>query len=515
MATASSSGEPSRSGSDEHELADYGYRQELRRSLSLWSVFALGFATISPVVGIYAVVQLGFVFAGPAWIWAVLIAFVGQLLVATVYAQLASQFPMTGGVYQWVRRLAGPKLGWLTGWVYLVAAIASLSTVAYLGGVWMKALVGDTSDNAGGTVLYGAVFLVVALGINLLGVNPVKHFLSAGIIAEGVASIGVSLLLLVFFMHNDIGVLFRTLGAEANSGGSMFTGILTCLAVAGWAFLGFDATTQVAEEAHDPRRTVPRAMLRSFLFVGITVLLSGTAVTLSLRDPARAVTGTIADPVLSSVTEAFGGWSEKPFIGVVLVAFFACAISIQTYIGRMVFSFARDEQIPFSAPLSRIGKKEIPHVSLIATAVLAGLGLLLGLNGNAAATLISFGSGGFYIVFLIVAAVALWARLTRRWDPSRGSFGLARLGLTVNVLAVVWLLFEVVNVAWPRTELAPAGGTWVQVWAVILVFSVIIVVGLGYMAVRRPHRRPMVSTVRATPTSTVAAASASEGRSDR
>lgn len=472
---------------DETELLEYGYKQELKRSLSAWSVFALGFATISPVVGIYAVVQLGFVFAGPMWIWAVLIAFVGQFLVATVYAQLSSQFPMTGGVYQWVRRLAGPKLGWMTGWVYLAAAIASLSTVAYLGGVWMKALVGDASDSAGGLVLYGAIFLVVALGINLLGVNPVKHFLSAGIVAEGVASIGVSLLLLLFFMHNDIGTLFQTLGAQENSGGSMLSGILTCLAVAGWAFLGFDATTQVAEEAHEPRRTVPRAMLRSFLFVGITVLLSGTAVTLSLKDPARAVTGEVGDPVLASVTEAFGGWIEKPFIVVVLIAFFACAISIQTYIGRMVFSFARDKQVPFSKPLSRIGKKEIPHVALITTAVLAGAGLLLGLNGNAAATLISFGSGGFYIVFLIVAAVALWARLTRRWDPDRGSFKPGRFGLVINVLAVVWLVFEVVNVAWPRVELAPVDGTWVQIWAVILVFSALIVIGLVYLAVRKPH----------------------------
>lgn len=472
---------------DALELADYGYQQELKRSLSLWSVFALGFATISPVVGIYAVVQLGFTFAGPLWLWAVLIAFVGQFFVATVYAQLASQFPMTGGVYQWVRRLAGPRLGWMTGWVYLAAAIASLSTVAYLGGVWMKALVGDTADNAGGLVLYCAIFLVVALGINLLGVNPVKHFLSAGIVAEGVASIVVSLLLIVFFMHNDLGTLFSTLGAEANAGGSVFSGFLVCLAVAGWAFLGFDATTQVAEEAHEPRRTVPRAMLRSFLFVGITVLLSGTAVTLSLQDPARAVNGELADPVLASITEAFGGWSEKPFIVVVLIAFFACAISIQTYIGRMVYSFARDRQIPFAKPLSRIGKKEIPHVSLVTTAVLAGAGLLLGLNGNAAATLISFGSGGFYIVFLIVASVALWARLTGRWDPSRGSFRLGRFGLVVNVIAVIWLLFEVVNVAWPRVELAPVDGTWVQVWAVILVFSVLIVIGLIYLAVKKPH----------------------------
>jgi amino acid transporter len=436
--------------SDEHELAEYGYKQELKRTLSPWAVFALGFATISPVVGLYAVVQLGFVFSGPSWIWAVLVAFIGQLFVATVYAQLSSQFPITGGVYQWVRRLVGPKLGWMTGWVYLAAAVASLSTVAYLGGDWLKALFGDESDSPGTLVLYGVVFLAVALVINLLGVNPVKHFLSAGIIAEGVASIGISLLLLLFFIHNDFSILFETLRAGDSSAGSVFAGFLTCLAVAGWAFLGFDATTQVAEESREPRRTVPHAILRSFIFVGATVLLSGTAVTVSLNDPERAVTGEIEDPVLSSVTEAFGGWSEKPFIVIVLVAFFACAISIQTYIGRMVYSFARDKQLPFSRPLSKIGRMEIPHVSLITTALLAAAGLLLGLNGNAAATLISFGSGGFYIVFFIVAAVALWARLTGRWDPDLGAFRLRGIGLPINVLAVLWLAFEVINVAWPR-----------------------------------------------------------------
>ncbi|NYJ68232.1 amino acid transporter [Pseudoclavibacter chungangensis] len=331
------------------------------------------------------------------------------------------------------------------------------------------------------------MFLLLALGVNLLGVNPVKHFLSAGIIAEAVASIGFSVLLLLFFMRNNPVVLFQTLGAEDTSSGSAFLGFLTCLAVAGWAFLGFDATTQVAEEAKSPRQTVPRALLRSFLFVGATVLLSGVAVTLALENPERAVNGEVVDPVLASVVESFGSWIEKPFVVVVLIAFLACAVSIQTYIGRMVFSFARDRQLPFSRQLSRIGKADIPHVSLIATAALAALGLLLGLNGNAAATLISFGSGGFYIVFLIVAVVALRARLTGTWDPRRGAFVPGRFGLAINILAVVWLVFEVINIAWPRVELAPIDGTWVQVWAVVLVFSVLTVIGLLYLVIRKPH----------------------------
>lgn len=474
---------------DAGELAEYGYQQELRRTLSAWAVFAIGFATISPVVGIYAVVQLGFVFAGPAWIWAVVVAFLGQLLVAVVYAELSSQFPVTGGVYQWVRHLAGPRLGWLVGWIYLAAAIASLTTVAYLGASWLYLLFADGTPSTALHVVLGVVFVAVALGINLLGVNPVKHFLNAGIIAEGVASIAVSLFLLVFAHHNGFSTLFHTLGAESASGGSATAGFLTCVAVAGWAFLGFDATTQVAEETEQPRRNVPRALMRAYLFVAFTVLLTGLAVTLALERPGDAVSGTLTDPVFEAVTAGLGGWSEKPFTVVVLIAFFACAISIQTYIGRAVYAFARDRQLPFSSALSTVGPRQIPYASLIATAVLGALGLLLGLNGNAAATLIAFGSGGFYFVFLAVAVVALIARLTGRWNPAGGHVRLGRAGLAVNILAVLWLLFEAVNIAWPRTELAPPGGSWVQVWAVVLVFSVLFVLGLAYVLAAKPHTR--------------------------
>ncbi|MGW0877189.1 APC family permease [Streptomyces sp. NPDC002740] len=474
---------------DAGELASYGYEQELKRSLSAWSVFAIGFATISPVVGIYAVVQLGFLFSGPAWIWAVVVAFLGQLLVASVYAELSSQFPVTGGVYQWVRRLAGPRLGWLVGWLYLASAVASLTTVAYLGAGWLYMLFSDGAMSATSHVLLGVVFVAVALGINLLGVNPVKRFLDAGIIAEGVASIAVSLVLLVFARHNGFGILFDTLGAGTASGGSVTAGFLTCLAVAGWAFLGFDATTQVAEETEQPRRSVPRALMRAYLFVAFTVLLTGVAVTLALPQPRQAVSGEIVDPVFTAVTDGLGDWAEKPFILVVLIAFFACAISIQTYIGRAVYAFARDRQLPFSPALATVGARQIPWVSLVVTAVLAALGLLLGLNGNAAATLISFGSGGFYFIFLTVAVVALAARLTGRWQPSSGHLHLGRAGLVVNVLAVVWLLFESVNIAWPRTELAPVDGSWIQVWAVVLVFSALFIIGLVYIAVAKPHTR--------------------------
>ena len=136
-----------RQNADEHLLHSHGYDQQLHRGLSLWSSFSVGFATVSPVVGIYSVMSLGAMNAGPSWVWIVPLCLALQLLVALVYAELASQYPLAGGCYQWVKRLAGDRWAWFTGFMYLASALASLTTVAYLGGFWLWLLAtGETSE---------------------------------------------------------------------------------------------------------------------------------------------------------------------------------------------------------------------------------------------------------------------------------------------------------------------------------------------------------------------------------
>ena len=79
-------------------------------SLHIFDNVALGFAGISPVVGLYAVVLVGTLVAGPAWVWVLPVALAGQCLLLAVYAELASEFPIAGGAYQWSRRLIGGAL---------------------------------------------------------------------------------------------------------------------------------------------------------------------------------------------------------------------------------------------------------------------------------------------------------------------------------------------------------------------------------------------------------------------
>ncbi|MDF9906711.1 APC family permease [Pseudomonas laurylsulfatiphila] len=487
---------PSRQNADENLLHSQGYAQELHRGLSLWSSFSVGFATVSPVVGIYSVMSLGAVSAGPSWVWIVPLCLALQLLVALVYAELASQYPLAGGCYQWVKRLAGDRWAWFTGFMYLASALASLTTVAYLGGFWLWLFFTGEPPSANAQVFCGAVLLLVGLGVNLFGINPLKHFVNAGIVAEAIASIGIGVLLLLFFRNHSLSLLFEGLPATGNADGSYFSGFLTAMAVGGWAFLGFDACSQVSEETADARTSTPRAILRSMILVGLTVMLTAFAVTLSYTNTAGMVSGQIIDPVTPAVVDAFGAWSERPFVGIVLVAFIACVVSVQTYIGRAVFGMARDSILPASALLRQVDKRKVPFAAMVFSTLFASFGLALGLNATAVGTLIAFGSGGFFVVFLIVVSCALLARLSGRWKPEPGVFSLGRWGLLVNVVAFVWLVFEAINVAWPRESLAPPGAPWFQVWAVILVFSVLAVLGLLYMVWAKPYLRTATPQLR-------------------
>src|SRR5215207_10151838 len=145
---------------DAQRLHELGYEQELRRGLRIFDSVALGFATISPVVGLYAVVLVGMVVAGAAWVWVLPVALAGQCLLMTVYAELAGKWPLANGAYQWTRRLIGPRYGWFTGWAALCAYAVANTTIAYLGAPWTLTLLGIT-PTPGAIVLTGALLVLV------------------------------------------------------------------------------------------------------------------------------------------------------------------------------------------------------------------------------------------------------------------------------------------------------------------------------------------------------------------
>lgn len=132
--------------------------ETLNRSLSLWNSLTIGFATVSPVAGLYAIIGVQTVVTGGGWFGALALCLVMQMLVATVYAELSSQIPIAGGAYKWARQLGGATTGKYAGVIYVSSTIAMLTTTAYTGGVWLALFFGFESGGGLTLVMWGAIF---------------------------------------------------------------------------------------------------------------------------------------------------------------------------------------------------------------------------------------------------------------------------------------------------------------------------------------------------------------------
>src|SRR3712207_4369222 len=112
---------------DGEHLAGFGYRQQLDRSIGRFSSFAAGVSYISILTGTFQLFYFGFGAGGPAYVWSWPVVFVGQLMVALCFAELAARFPVAGSLYNWTKRLGGPTTSWMAGWMMLAASIVTLS----------------------------------------------------------------------------------------------------------------------------------------------------------------------------------------------------------------------------------------------------------------------------------------------------------------------------------------------------------------------------------------------------
>src|SRR2546430_8319126 len=123
--------ENSQNVSEDQILQRFGYRQEYKRELRRFASFAIGFSFISITTGIFTTYGAVLNWGGLLGIWTWPIVTVGQLLVALIFAALASRMPLAGYSYQWMSRLANPKVGWLIGWVSFVFLIVDVVAVDY------------------------------------------------------------------------------------------------------------------------------------------------------------------------------------------------------------------------------------------------------------------------------------------------------------------------------------------------------------------------------------------------
>lgn len=459
-----------RAGSPDTDISRFGYEQTLRRGFNLWSVFALAFAFISPIVALYGIFALSFAAGGPAFWWGFLVVLVGQMLVALVFAEMASVWPLAGGVYQWSRQIMGNGFGWFAGWAYMWTLVIAMSAVAYGAAGFLAPIFGIRDPSPFTLVLFALGVAAFGTLANTVGRGILKIMVSLSIAAEIIGSLVIGTVLLLFYRENSLSVIFDAFGT-AGGGSYLFGPFLAAIAFIGWAFVGFESAGSMAEEVEDPGRDVPRAVLLSLVCVALVVMYAGLAIILAIPDIGEVVAGNVGDPITDTLATKLGVGISTPLFVVIVVGFLASFMALQASVSRVIFSFARDRALPASGFLGRLSTEDrLPiNAILLSAGITAALFLLA--NSDIYATLVSFTTGGFYVAFFFPLLAALSARLSGRWRPGRFSIG--RAGLVINVLAIAWVAFEIVNIAWPRTPDLP----WYQNYGVAIMVLALGVLG--------------------------------------
>jgi urea carboxylase system permease len=490
--------EPSASSADAAELAGFGYRQELHRSMGRYASFAAGFSFISVLTTVFQFFAFGYSFGGAAFFWTWPAVLVGQLLVAACFAELAARYPISGAIYQWSTRLSTPTFGWFAGWIMVigqvvVVAAAALALQVVLPAIWsgFQILGGDpspvTATGAANAALLGVILLVITTVVNLLDNRVMSAVNRIGVTAE---IIGAALIILLLFTHTERGpgVTLHT-GGQGGAIGALLVGSFT----AAYVLIGFDSAGEMSEETRAPRRTAPRTILTALASAGVLgglLLLGGLLAAPSMTD------GRLATEGLSYVlTSSLGDGVGKALLVDVTVAITVATLAIQTAGSRMLFSMARDGVLPFSARLAKVSPRTgMPAGPVLAVGVAAALLCLLNLVSPDA--FLAIGTtciAMLYIAYAMVTGPLLFRRLRGGLPADVGTdesgrplFSLGRWGVPVNALALVYGAVMTVNLSWPRAAVYdPAGGHWYFQWFTVLFVGATVVVGVAYRRYRR------------------------------
>jgi amino acid transporter len=468
--------------SDAEVLSALGYDQEFDRRMSLWSNFALGFLYLSPLVGVFSLFAIGLTNAGPPSIWWIVIVACGQLLVALVFGEIVSQYPLAGGVYQWARRLRSGRYAWLTSWIYIAGLIIGITTTSLFSAIFVASLFGFESTR-GTTILCALVVMLIGLALNCVGTRALSRISSTALAAELTGVVVVGLVLLLFHREQPVSVLFDSFGAGGEGGyaGTFVTASLVGLLL----FYGFEACGEVAEEVPDPARRIPKAMILTVVVGGASAFLSFAGYLLAAPNLPAIISGEVADPISAILEGSVGTLGTKIILVVALTSFFACVMGQQAAASRLLYAFGRDRMLPAAHVVSRIHPKRHVPINALVIACIPPVALFVFnyFTPDSLPRIAAFQMLGGYAAFQLVVLAALLMRL-KGWRPA-GRWSLGRWGLPINVAALVYGVCAMVLLARPDTS---ADNFFLR-WVALIGFLVVLVSGLLYLFLAHPERR--------------------------
>jgi amino acid transporter len=432
-----------------------GYQPELKRTLGSFQVFAVSFAFISVAVGVFgtynAVLQNG----GPVGIWHWPIVVVGQLLVALVIAQFAACIPLSGSSYQWASRLANPRIGWVFGWLtfcYLVIGVVAADN-ALASTAFMPLANIEPNENVARLIT-----LVMLLAQAVLAIASTRIVAMINSAAVGVEVVIVVVLVIAL----GIAVAITGGGSTANLTSRGITenvanyfgvggGLMVAMIMGLTTLVGFDAAANLAEEAKDPFRSVPRAIVGSVALAGLLGMLFLIALTSAIDDIPRI---SAADsPVAMILRDQLGPVLERTLLVAITFAFFGAGLVTLTTCSRIVYAMARDLRFPAHGLMQRVNPRTQTPVAATILIFVVGVILMWAMLGTALLKLIT--ASTILPALLYGATTVLYLSVRKRLDRKEGGFDLGRFELPVAIGSLTWCLFALFVLVTPAEALIP------------------------------------------------------------
>jgi urea carboxylase system permease len=479
---------------DERDLARFGYTQELKRSLGVFSSFAVAFSYISPSTGIFALFFLGLTTVGGVFIWSWPIVAIGQFIVALGFAELSSHYPVAGSVFQWTKYLAGKTYSWFAGWIYLFAGILTVASVCATLPIALIPAFNNMGWNLANTLnnqRWIAVITLIAITVmNIFGVRLVAIVNNTGVLFEILGMVVFAFIVALFHHHQSAGVVFDTGGTSLTTGT-----FLVAMFMSLYVIYGFDTASTLSEETNDPRRTAPKAVLASIVGAFVIGGIFLYAMLLGIPDMSVAIKEGWGPAQI--IDANFGNAFSTVFLLVVAAAIFVCCLSIMTSTIRLCFGMSRDGVLPGSTVLKKVNPRlHTPVFSCIVVGLLAAIPMI---QYAGVAIIAIAATGMIYLSYLIGSFALLRARLNG-WPKTKAPFSLGKWGLPTTILALIYGGAMLINIAWPRAATNPRPDPeapalnfhwgWLNglpvLWSVLGV--IVVVGGIYYVLVQR--KRP-------------------------
>jgi len=312
--------------------------------------------------------------SGQALALSVAIALVACLLVANSIGQLAKELPSAGGMYTYVARSLGPYAGFMVAWAYLLFE-PFVAPFLFLEFGWV---LNDVFNSELSVSISWAVWVVlITVIVFLLTYRDIRLSTTAGVVL-GVFEIGIFAALAIWMLASNAGDLslqpFNPAHAQTTS---HFTGIFKGMVFAVLAFIGFEASAPLGEEARHPRWTIPRAVVGSALIIGLFYVLMSYAWVFGAGFDNFLKQATGADP-WRELGKVFWGTGWILVLLAILNSIIANSNAGVNAATRVVYAMARNGAAP--EPLARTHPQfRTPHIAIIANMLLAlGTALLLG-----------------------------------------------------------------------------------------------------------------------------------------